>query len=135
MANKKNKNFDKETKSVDMELLYMTPSEVKAKDIAMLFQGTQGIKVELWEEMNVLELELAAGSSVDFELLDSHFSNPTDAAFIKNRGICTIFAVTLCEVDFTLIKPYLERIVEQFSGFLCADSEDFNPVFIGSSTK
>jgi len=134
MANKKT-NFDKVNETDDMTLLYMTPTEVSAKDIALLLQDSAGIKVELWEEMNVLELELPTKNSVDFEPLDIRFSNPTDAAFIKNRGIRTIFAITLSEADFTLAKPYLEQIVGQYFGFLCADTEDFNPVYFGSKEK
>jgi len=134
MANKKT-NFDKVNETDDMALLYMTPSEVNAKDIAVLLQASAGIKAELWEEMNVLELELSTRNSVDFEPLDIHFSSPTDAAFIKNRNIHTIFAITLSEADFTLAKPYLEQIVERFFGFICADTEDFNPVYFGSNEK
>ncbi|MDF2545076.1 MAG: hypothetical protein K0S47_4794, partial [Herbinix sp.] len=91
----KNKNYDQKPEIKTMELLYMTPSEIRAKDIADLLQDAKGITVELWEEMNVLELELSNQNSVDFEPLDTHFSNPSDAAFIKNRGIMTIFAVSV----------------------------------------
>jgi hypothetical protein len=129
------KNKLPKTKTVDryLELFYMTPSEVTAKDIALLFKEGKGIKVELWEEMNVLELELANQNTVDFEPLDAHFKDPSDAAFIKNRNIHTLFAVSLNENDFAAVKPYFEQLIGQFKGFLCSDSADFNPVYVGSA--
>jgi hypothetical protein len=131
----KNKNYDQKPEIKTMELLYMTPSEIRAKDIADLLQDAKGITVELWEEMNVLELELSNQNSVDFEPLDTHFSNPSDAAFIKNRGIMTIFAVSVREEDFQELKAIFEVVVLQYNGFLCSDTEDFQPVHVGTSTK
>jgi hypothetical protein len=134
MANKK-MNSDQKTEARYLELFYMTPSEVKAKDIAALLEAEKEVKIELWDEMNILELELANEESVDFEPLDYSFTNPSDAAFIKNRNINTIFAVNLKEADLDSVKPCLEKIVEKYSGFVCTDSEDFNPVYVGSAAK
>ena len=133
MANK-NKGNQKEIKNY-IDLLYMTSTEVSAKDLAELFEKEHGISVQLWEEMNVLELELANQDSVDFEPLAPAFKDPSDAAFLKNRDIRTIFAINLCDSDLSLIKPYFDKIVDKFSGFVCADSSDFTPVYSGSSKR
>ncbi|MDD3172793.1 MAG: hypothetical protein PHF63_03905 [Herbinix sp.] len=134
MANKKNNSSNKPEK-VFIDLLYMTSSEVSAKDIALLLQDTKEISVQLWEEMNVLELELANQNSVDFELLEATFKDPSDAAFIKNRNIKTIFSINLCKDDLDTVISYFEKIISTYSGFLCADSEDFTPVYAGTSKK
>lgn len=133
MANK-NLNNQKTVKNY-IDLLFMTPSEVTAKDIAALLQNSKGITLQLWEEMNVLELELPNGNSVDFESLDPGFKDPSDAAFVKNRNIRTIFAMNLCDSDLMTVTPYFDLIVEKFSGFVCADSADFTPVYSGSSKR
>jgi hypothetical protein len=134
MANKKN-NSTHTTEKKYIDLFYMTPSEVSAKDIASLIQEEANIKVELWEAMNILELELSNQNSVDFEPMEVSFKAPSDVAFVKNRNIKTIFAITLCETDLNSIMPLFERIIEKHSGFLCADSEDFSPVYAGSSKR
>lgn len=134
MGNKNNRsNPVPETKYMD--LLYMTPSEVTAKDIAEVFHDMKGVTVQLWEEMNVLELELAGQNSIDFEPLDPAFKDPSDAAFVKNRSIKTIFAINLCEADLKNAAPYFDQIVGRYSGFVCADSGDFNPVYAGTSKR
>jgi hypothetical protein len=134
MAGKSKKPVQKAVKNY-IELLYMTPQEIRAKDIAQILQGTPGFTAQLWEEMNILELELPNQDSVDFEPVETAFKDPSDAAFIKNRNIETIFAINLCEADLNTVIAIFENIVGQFSGFLCADSEDFTPVYVGSSKK
>lgn len=116
------------------ELLYMTPVIVTAKEIASLLMDHKGIKLELWEEMNILEIELPSLNTVDIEPVEVNFLNSSDAAFVKNRGIRTIFAVTLKEDDLLSVKDCFHTIIERFSGFLCTDSEDFKPIHVGSVT-
>ena len=118
-----------------IDLLYMTTQAIHAKDISDLLTSVQGLTIELWEEMNVLEFVLPNQNTVDFEAIDPNFKDASDAAFVKNRGIQTIFAINLCEEDLPVITEYFQLLVDQFSGFICADSEDFKPVYAGSSTR
>ena len=110
----------------------MTPSQIRAKDIATLLENTDGITVEVWNEMDVLELEFSNANTMDFESLDLSFSDPSDLTFIKNHKIQTIFAIQLLEEDFSYVKPILEKIVVEYRGFVCADTENFQPVLLGS---
>lgn len=134
MAHKNKKPIKKDIKNY-IDLLYMTPQVVNAKELAALFDNDKNISVQLWEEMNILELELPNENAVDFESLAISFKDPSDAAFVKNRNIQTIFAINLLEEDLNSVIPYFERIVEQYQGFICADSEDFNPVYAGTTKR
>ena len=134
MANKK-KGFPTMTSKKYMDLFYMTPNVIRAKDIADLFSAKTGVTVELWEEMNVLEVVLSNQNSVDFEAIDPDFKDPSDHAFVKNRGIQTIFAINMTEEDLPVMTEYFNQMVNKFSGFVCADSEDFSPVYAGNSKK
>lgn len=133
MGNKKNVQTINKSPGQTLDLFYMTPSTVKAKDIALLLKDRDQLRTELWEEMNILELEFIKGSTIDFEPLDMNFRDPSDAAFIKNRRIQTIFAVTLEKNDLPLVKELFGEIIDHYSGFLCADSEDFHPIHVGSA--
>ena len=130
MANKKS--FDQTTKK-NIDLFYMSPSEVTAKDIASLLENENGLTVELWEAMNVVELVLSNQNSIEFEPLEASFKDPSDASFLKNRTIKTIFAVTICEDDVQVATTFFEKIIDKFSGFFCADSDDFSPVYVGTT--
>ena len=110
------------------EWFYMTPENVSARMIADILKVNGFMEIELWEEMNILQLELPEQKTIDFEPVGYSFKDPSDAAFIKNRNIETIFAVTLEEETFEYFKPVLKIIFNEWSGFLCADSEDFKPI-------
>ncbi|MBP1755776.1 MAG: hypothetical protein H6Q59_2174 [Firmicutes bacterium] len=134
MADKK-KGFPVKATKKYIDLLYMTPQELTAKDISELFLTHHELTLELWAEVNVVEIELANHNSIDFEAIDIDFKSPSDAAFVKNRGIKTAYAINLCEDDLTVATPYFEELVTKYSGFVCADSEDFTPVYAGSSKR
>lgn len=125
-----NTNTTKEKKSEKpiTDWFFMTADSVDARMISELLKSKGFGQIELWEAMNILQIELAS-KTIDFELVEYEFKSPSDAAFIKNRNIKTIFAVTVEEGAFDAFKPALKTILEIWSGFLCADSEDFKPIF------
>lgn len=108
---------------------YMTPKEVTAKMISNLLQTQSNVVVDLWEEMNILQLELPSKISVDFEPIIINFRDPADAEFVENRDIKTIFEVTMEEAVLQEMKELLRIIINEWDGFLCADSDDFQPIF------
>lgn len=132
MAKKKssNKQADKVIKNY-LNLFYMSPKAFKAKDIGVVLSEDKNKKFEHWEDMNVLEMELSSGNTIDFEPMKPDFEDPSDKSFIKNRMIQTIFAVTVCEDDIEEVKLHFEGIIEKLEGFLCTDSEDFKPFYVG----
>ena len=133
MSDKKQKQNSSKPVPRYLDLLYMTPQVVTAKELADFIKDTPNMTIELWEAMNVLELELSNRNTVDFEPVDIDFKDPSDAAFVKNRNVRTIFAVTLFEADLETVKALFEQIISSFSGFLCTDSFDFNPIHAGSA--
>ncbi len=108
---------------------YMTPSDTNAKMIYDLIKSKGFTEVELWEEMNVLQIELPGKKIIDFEPVVNQFKDPSDAAFIKNRNINTIFAITMDEETVEQFKAVFKIILEVWDGFLCADSTDFKPIY------
>lgn len=135
MDKKKIKPEVKKTAKQYLDLFYMTPSEVTARELADLLQDKPEFTIELWEEMNVLEIELHNKNTVDFEPVALPFQDPSDADFVKNRIIKTVFAINFEESDLPVVKECFETIINRYPGFLCSDSADFHPVYIGSLAK
>lgn len=133
MSDKKQKQVNQKHPKQYLDLFYMTPSPVEAKDIAELLSKNKELVIELWPEMNVLELELPNRNTIDFEPLTVDFKDPSDHAFVKNRRIQAIYGIQLAEEDLDKVKRLFEQIIEQFSGFLCTDSADFHPIHVGSA--
>jgi hypothetical protein len=108
---------------------YMTPKEVTARMIFDLIKQKNHVQADLWEEMNILQLELSNKKTVDFEPVIINFKDPSDEAFVKNRNIKTIFEVTMEEEIFHEMKTVLKLIFQEWGGFLCADTDDFKPIY------
>ena len=117
-------------KPAELELLYMSTSEITAKDVADFLKAESNIIVDLWEAMNIFEIELPNKATVDFEPVEMNFKNTSDTAFVKNREIKAIFSFYIEEEEFEQLKPYMEKLISKFGGFVCSDSEDFQPFYI-----
>lgn len=109
--------------------IYMTPQVINARMIADILNSKTNLEVDIWEELDVLEVELSNESIVDFEPMDTNFKDSSDAAFVKNREIKTIFAVTIDDGALKETKAIMKLIIQDLGGFLCADSVDFNPIY------
>ena len=124
------KNIQVVKKPVVLELLYMSTSEITAKDVVDFLKAESNIIVDLWEAMNIFEIELPNKATVDFEPVEMNFKNTSDTAFVKNRNIKTIFSFYIEEEEFEQLKLYMEKLISKFGGFVCSDSEDFQPFYI-----
>lgn len=111
-------------------MFYMTTEERTAKEIREVLRAMEGIRTELWEDMNILQVELKNGNEIDFEPMKAEFKDASDNAFLKNRGVKTMFYLTMEESDFGEMKIVFQKILQEFQGFLCSDSDDFKPIFL-----
>lgn len=126
--NTEKKNNQKIIKNPEQnEWFYMSPFEVHASMIADLAKETGFGETELWGELNILELIISDKSSVDFELLRNNFKDEADVAFLEERKIKTIFAVTFSHCSLDDFRPFALDLLKKWEGVFCADTHDFNP--------
>lgn len=128
MAKITKKNGKKEEAKKIYELFYMTPNTPTCGQIKDLLEGGSGV-VQYWEAMNILQIELPGGATVDFEPMQAEFKDPSDQSFLKNRKIATVFAVTVEEAGFEAAKGYFAKLIGEYEGFFCTDSENFQPIY------
>jgi hypothetical protein len=121
-----NSNKKSSNSAVITDWFFMSKQEVTAKDIAQHLQPLNLGELDLWEELNILALEMGDKNSIDFEGLAGGFKSKEDIAFMNQHGFVTVFTVTVSE-DSTLIRGVFDEILKQFSGAFCADTEDFKP--------
>ncbi|WP_343208963.1 hypothetical protein [Anaerolentibacter hominis] len=114
-----------------LQLYYMTPARADAADLYGLLCSEAGISVQCWKEMNVLELELENGSSIDIEGICPDEWDGEDGDFLKQHHIQSVFALTVPEPDKNSALSCMEKVLHGFGGFVCADSENFEPVLLG----
>ena len=131
MATNKKKTMKPEVaKERAYDFYLMLEQKVGANEIinALKEQGLAGLDV--WESMGVFNIEAKAGNEVDFEEIDIEetFVNASDLSFIKNRKIQSIFAFQATEAQVESLKLYFKHMTEIFGGFVCSDSDDFQPM-------
>lgn len=133
MAKKGSKKMEKKEVKKCFELLFMSKKEIDTRYIYNRIKEMEGILSDYWEGADVLEIEFPEKSSVDVEPISNELKHPSDIAFIKNREIQSVFAVTTYEDVLEQTKEIFTKIINETGGFLCSDSEDFKPFYIGES--
>ena len=117
-------------KAKEFEMFLMLVKEVDAKNIIDTLKEKGLAGLDVWESMNVFNIEVREGDGIDFEAIDIQdtFVDSSDLSFIKNREIHTIFSFSATENQIEALKPYMKEITDLFGGFACSDSEDFQPM-------
>lgn len=111
-----------------LEFYYMTPEETDARGLMGLVKSLDEEKVDIWPELNLMEVVLDSDSLI-FQDGRECFVDPLDLEFIESHGIRTIYAVSYEEGDEAKARQVIKEIMAAAGGFLCSDTEDFEPVY------
>lgn len=106
----------------------MTPAETDARELMGLVKSVDEEKVDIWPELNLMEVVLDSDSLI-FQDGRECFIDPLDLEFIQIHGIHTIYAVSYEEGDEAKARQVIKEIMTDKGGFLCSDTEDFEPIF------
>lgn len=111
-----------------LEFYYMTPEQTDAKELTMLIHSVDEEKVDVWQELNLLEVVLDSDSLI-FQDGRECFVDPLDLQFIEEYNIKSIYVVSYEEGDSVKARQVIKEILEAKGGFICSDTEDFEPMF------
>lgn len=118
-------------KAKKIEVFLMLEQEVTATKIAETYDNQTEIICDVWSELNIFELEYAKGMVADFEPIDMQetFEGSFDQEFIHQHNIKTVY---ITSYDENLAKEFYHAcnpMLEAMGGFICADSDDFQPMY------
>ncbi len=136
MADKKNKskNMDKNKKKAELvqqertycSVLYMMPVEATAKQLAETLGYLARETVEIWTEVNLLEITLENGT-LTFEDMMPQMERPEDAQLLAKLQVSQVYACDYEASDKAAVRKIMETLIENFGGFMASDTEDFTP--------
>ena len=106
----------------------MTPEKTDAKELTRFITSVDEEKVDVWPELNLMEVVLDSDSLI-FQDGRECFVDPLDLEFIKERKIQSIYVVSYEEGDDQKARRVIKEILDAKGGFLCSDTEDFEPMF------
>lgn len=114
-------------KTVEKSFLYLLPEKHTAEELAQVLTdaGFDKKKVEIWKEINLLELTLENGSVYVEDFEESLRKEDEDT--LSRLGMQQVYSVTYPAEEAKSVKEIMQKWQASFNGKLGSDTEDFAP--------
>lgn len=114
-------------KTVEKSFLYLLPEKHTAEELAQVLTdaGFDKKKVEIWKEINLLELTLENGSVYVEDFEESLRKEDEDT--LSGLGMQQVYSVTYPTEEAKSVKEIMQKWQASFDGKLGSDTEDFAP--------
>ena len=86
------------------------------------------LDVEIWPDLNVLELTLPSKVFIDFEGTEADFEDEAGKSFLTSNKVKTCYLVSVEPTCGKEELALLKAIAEKTGGFFAADTADFQPI-------
>lgn len=114
-------------KTVEKSFLYLLPEKHMAEELAQVLTdaGFDKKKVEIWKEINLLELTLENGSVYVEDFEESLRKEDEDT--LSGLGMQQVYSVTYPAEEAKSIREIMQKWMASFGGKSGSDTEDFAP--------
>lgn len=114
-------------KTVEKSFLYLLPEKHMAEELAQVLTDTgfDKKKVEIWKEINLLELTLESGSVYVEDFEESLRKEDEDT--LSGLGMQQVYSVTYPAEEVKSVREIMQKWMASFGGKLGSDTEDFAP--------
>lgn len=114
-------------KTVEKSFLYLLPEKHTAEELAQVLTdaGFDKKKVEIWKEINLLELTPENGSVYVEDFEESLRKEDEDT--LSGLGMQQVYSVTYPAEEAKSVKEIMQKWQASFDGKLGSDTEDFAP--------
>lgn len=114
-------------KTVEKSFLYLLPEKHMAEELAQVLTDTgfDKKKVEIWKEINLLELTLENGSVYVEDFEESLRKEDEDT--LSGLGMQQVYSVTYPAEEAKSVREIMQKWMASFGGKLGSDTEDFAP--------
>lgn len=114
-------------KTVEKSFLYLLPEKHTAEELAQVLTdaGFDKKKVEIWKEINLLELTLENGSVYVEDFEESLRKEDEDT--LSGLGMQQVYSVTYPAEEAKSIREIMQKWMASFGGKSGSDTEDFAP--------
>lgn len=108
--------------------LFLAKEEVSARDVKNALDDCEGVELEIWEAIGIVEVVLSDGKSIDFEQTEVDLGDAYSNDFLARQGAKALFYVTIHPDSAELVKPVMKHLLAKVDGLFCGDTDDFTPV-------
>lgn len=125
--NKSQKGKDKgKVQKEERNFLYLLPEPVVAANLAKVLDFLERRQIEIWTEVNLLELTFQAGT-LTFEDMMPELTDEADLSLLADMGMKQVYACDYDAADAASVKKVMESLLACYGGILASDTEDFKP--------
>lgn len=122
---KKMKKPETEKKQEYGNCMFMLPGKVSAKELMDSLTFLNPDALEIWVELNLLEITLKNGTLTFEDMMDT--MSVADAVLLKGLKTEQVYACDYDKEDKEEVQKILSFLIDKFHGFLASDTEDFKP--------
>lgn len=114
-------------KTVEKSFLYLLPEKHTAEELAQVLTDTgfDKKKVEIWKEINLLELTLENGSVYVEDFEESLRKEDEDT--LSGLRMQQVYSVTYPAEEAKSVREIMQKWMASFGGKSGSDTEDFAP--------
>ena len=103
-----------------------TLSSSLAANLAKVLDFLEHRQIEIWTEVNLLELTFQAGT-LTFEDMMPELTDEADLSLLADMGMKQVYACDYDAADAASVKKVMESLLACYGGILASDTEDFKP--------
>ena len=112
-----------------LQYYYFTDQPVSAKELSLCIRSVAADHLEVWRELNILEVVLGHDSLV-FQDAREVFEDPEDLKFLEEHHITSLYTTDYNSLDEAAAFQVYKEILTAFGGMLCSDTDDFTPMWV-----
>lgn len=107
--------------------LYLLPEAADVHRLAEALDFVEEEAVEIWNDINLMELALKSGGTLTFEDIMSNLRE-ADRVLLDGFKAKQVYACDYAARDREAVGRIMEALLQRLGGFLASDTEDFRPL-------
>lgn len=116
---------------MNVDIFLMLKENVNVKEIQDIINANfKDIEVDIWTELNVLQLELKDKTYIDLvEMINDDAFDTKDNEYFQSRGFKSVYCITHTQENLQIVLDIIKLLIEKYDGILANDTDDFEPIF------
>lgn len=111
-----------------IEYYFVIPEEITAKALSMKIKCVNEEKIEVWPELNLMEVVLENDSLIFQDARDC-FIDPLDLEFLREKEVKSMYLISFDEKDTGAARTVLLELMKSCRAMIFSDTDDFQPIY------
>ena len=105
--------------------MYLAQKPCKAAELSAALPFVEADRVEVWTQVNLLELTTENGTVTFEDMMDN--LRREDKALLEQMEVAQVYAFEYEQSDTAFVQKVMETLITEFGGRIGSDTENFEP--------